>query len=254
MKKLLISAIFTISSICNAQGSYSLYNYELDRHQISYNTEETRSIASITKLFTAITIIRAGLELNEFIKIQGKSRGKFPKGALVSRRDVLKAMLISSDNLAAETLANTYPGGFNKYLAGVNEYVQGIGLTHTSIVDASGLLAGNTSSIDDLIKFLGKIQANSLIREITHERQVTIALPKGKKVVKINLHNTNPSIFTYDNILISKTGFTSQAGRCVIMLVEKAGLPYAVVILGQKNVKERSKIASELILADPKLQ
>ena len=58
-------------------------------------------------------------------------------------------------------------------------------------------------------------------------------------------------MFTFDNILISKTRFTNPAGRCVLMLVEKQGRQYAVIVLGQKNVKERSKIASALITAMP---
>ena len=78
-----------------------------------------------------------------------------------------------------------------------------------------------------------------------------ISIPKGKRTLKIHLRNTNPSIFVFDNILISKTGFTSPAGRCVVMLVEKNGTYNAVVVLGQKNVKARSRIANDLITVDP---
>jgi len=73
----------------------------------------------------------------------------------------------------------------------------------------------------------------------------------GKKTVKIHLHNTNPSIYIFDNILISKTGYTNPAGRCVVMLVEKNNTYNGIVILGQKNVSARSKIATDLIKADP---
>jgi D-alanyl-D-alanine carboxypeptidase len=76
-------------------------------------------------------------------------------------------------------------------------------------------------------------------------------VPKGRKEIKINLHNTNPSLFKYDNILISKTGFTNPAGRCVLMLVEKQHQLYGIVILGQKNIQDRSKLATDLITADP---
>jgi len=160
-------------------------------------------------------------------------------------------MLISSDNLAAETLANTYPGGFDTYLEDANRWITGWGLINTRVVDASGLLPGNVSNVNDLVKFLAKIQGNSVIRDITKERNTTVSVPKGKKSLTINLKNTNSTLFQFDNILISKTGTTNAAGKCVVMIVEKAGSPYAVVILGQKNAQERSILASDLITIMP---
>ena len=160
-------------------------------------------------------------------------------------------MLISSDNLAAETLANTYPGGFNQYITDVNSYARGMGLVNTTIVDSTGLLPGNTSNTIDLIRFIGRIKENAVIRKIASDRNDEIKVPKGKKTLKISLHNTNPSIFVFENILISKTGFTNAAGRCVVMLVEKNKQLYAVIILGQKNVQARTKIATDLIKAEP---
>jgi D-alanyl-D-alanine endopeptidase (penicillin-binding protein 7) len=129
--------------------------------------------------------------------------------------------------------------------------VQGTGLTSTTIVDASGLLAGNVSTIDNLVTLLHRIKDHDVIREISNERTTTLKLPKGKKTVKINLRNTNPTLFQFDNIIISKTGFTSPAGRCVAMLVRKEDRLYAVVVLGQPNVKERSQLANELISKEP---
>jgi D-alanyl-D-alanine carboxypeptidase len=251
MKRALIALALYAAGIASASGSYALYNYDREEWQVSHNSNEVRSIASITKLFTAMTILRSGVELNERVKVQGKSGGRFPRGTLVSRNDLMKAMLISSDNLAAETLANTYPGGFNTYIEDANRWITGWGLIDTRVVDASGLLAGNVSSINDLVKFLARIQDNRVIQDITKERHTSIAVPKGKKTITINLKNTNSSLFQFDNILISKTGTTNAAGKCVIMLVEKAGSPYAVVILGQKNSKIRTELASDLILARP---
>ena len=251
MKKLLVTlALYTVT-LCSAQGSYALYDYQQEHYQIHHNVNEVRSIASITKLFTAVTILRSGVELDEKVKVTGKSGGRFPRGTLVSRNDLMKAMLISSDNLAAETLANTYPGGFDVYLEDANRWIWGWGLVDTRVVDASGLLAGNVSSVNDLVKFLAKIQDNAVIRKITQERQTTVNLPKGKKTLTINLKNTNSTMFQFDNILISKTGTTNAAGKCVIMLVEKNKDLHAVVLLGQKNAKERTALASDLISIPP---
>ena len=251
MKKTLIALAMYAFSSCYANGAYALYNYEREEWQVSHNTNEVRSIASITKLFTAVTILRSGVDLNEKVKVTGKSGGRFPRGTMVSRNDLMKAMLISSDNLAAETLANTYPGGFGTYLEHANEWITGWGLIDTRVVDASGLLAGNVSSVNDLVKFLARIQDNAVIRKITGERNTIVSVPKGKKTLTINLKNTNSTMFHFDNILISKTGTTNAAGKCVIMLVEKSGAPYAVVVLGQKNAQSRSALAADLITATP---
>jgi D-alanyl-D-alanine endopeptidase (penicillin-binding protein 7) len=248
--KFIIALLLLVSQTAYAQkGAYVLYDYDLDRSQVTHNVDDVRSIASITKLFTAIVVLRSGVELDEKVKVQGKSGGRFPKGMMVSRNNLMRAMLISSDNLAAETLAHTYPGGFDKFILDTNEYARGMGLINTRIVDSSGLLAGNVSTAADLITFLWKIRNNEVIRNIAKERNDHISLPKGKKTITINLQNTNPSLLVFDNILISKTGFTNAAGRCVIMLVEKNKTLHGIVILGQKNVKDRSQIANDLITA-----
>jgi len=254
MKKIFLLFCICISSMSYAQpsqGAWGLYDYDLIEYQMVYNRSDVRSIASITKLFTATTILRQGLDLDERVKVTGKSKGRFSRGAMVPRIDLMKAMLISSDNLAAETLAHSYPGGFDAFITDTNQWVQGTGLTNTKIVDASGLLAGNVSTIDNLVALLYRIKDHDVIQEISNERTTTLKLPKGKKTVKINLRNTNPTLFQFDNIIISKTGFTSPAGRCVAMLVRKEDRLYAVIVLGQPNVKERSQLANELISKEP---
>ena len=251
MKKTLIALAMYAFGSCYASGAYALYNYEREEWQVSHNTQEVRSIASITKLFTAVTILRSGVDLDERVKVTGKSGGRFPRGMMVSRNDLMKAMLISSDNLAAETLAHTYPGGFDTYLEDANRWITGWGLINTRVVDASGLLAGNVSNVNDLVKFLARIQDNTVIRTITGERNTIVRVPKGKKTITVNLKNTNSTMFQFDNILISKTGTTNAAGKCVIMLVEKSGAPYAVVVLGQKNSQTRTALATDLITATP---
>ncbi len=250
MKKIFVTLILSLSSTLYAQssqGAWGLYDYDRAEYQMVYNRGEVRSIASITKLFTANTILRAGLDLDEKVKVQGKSGGRFPHKSMVSRMDLLKAMLISSDNLAAETLANTYPGGFNVFLEDTNRWVQGWGLIDTKIVDASGLLPGNQSSVDNLTLFLLRIKDQEVIRKISSENQATLNLPKGRKIIKIHLKNTNPVMFQFDNILLSKTGTTNAAGKCVVMLVEKSKTLHAVIVLGQKNGEERNKLAQAFI-------
>ena len=250
MKKLLF-LILWISTSSYAEGAYALYDYDQHEYQVSFNTHEVRPIASITKLFTAVTILRSGVELNEKVRVKGKSTGRFPNGMLVTRHDLMRAMMISSDNRAAETLANTYPGGFDTFIQDTNAYIRGRGLVHTNIVEPTGLSNNNVSTANELISFLGAVKDNEALRKYADEKSADILVPRGKKYIHIKLHNTNPSIFKFDNILISKTGYTNPAGRCVVMLVEKDKKHYGIVVLGQKNVKERSELVNGLITTPP---
>ena len=250
MKKLFITGLLCLSSIGYAQpsqGAWGLYDYDRVEYQQVYNRREVRSIASITKLFTATTIVRSGLDLDQAVKVQGRSGGRFARGSMVKRIDLMRAMLISSDNLAAETLALTYPGGMDAFLYDTNQWVRGWGLIDTTIVDASGLLAGNQSTVDELIFLMQRIKDIEVINKISREEQAVLKVPKGKKTITIHLKNTIPIVFHYDNILLSTTGTTNAAGKCVVMLVERAGSVHGVVILGQKNGQERTKISEMLI-------
>jgi D-alanyl-D-alanine endopeptidase (penicillin-binding protein 7) len=252
----LASILLTLTSIlavasAHAGPSQALYDLELDQYQVANNVQEIRPMASITKLFTAITLLRRGVDLEELVPVQGSSRGHFTRGMRVSRLNLMKAMLISSDNLAAETLALTYPGGMSEFLQDANAYARGVGMLHTRLVDSSGLGVGNQTTAAELVTFLARIQHNPVLAAIAAERHEQLRIPKGRKKLTINLRNTNPSLFHFDNIVLSKTGFTNPAGRCVVMLVEKQGRRYAIVILGQRNIQERSRIADTLITADP---
>lgn len=281
MKKLLILLLITFVSLVNAEpakktyhqkhklhkvkiskkkikqpyrrfglvNSYALFDYTNGQFNNELNRNDIKSIASITKLFTAITVINSKVDLNEKIYIAGENGGKIPRKTFVSRLDLLKAMVTNSDNLAAEVLAKNHPGGFKQFIIDVNSYNQSIGLTNTTIVDSSGLLADNKSTATDLVIFLHHIKDNQIIREISNLRdhQIAVPKPKNKKIYTVKFHNTNPDIYKMDNVLISKTGFTNPAGRCVVMLVQKDQKLYALVVLGARDPRERSKILHQLL-------
>lgn len=230
-----------------ATGSYVLFDYDNQEFNDEFNRNQVRSIASITKMFTAITVINSSANLYEKLHIAGHNGGKVPRGSYVSRMDLLKAMVMNSDNLAAEVLANNHPGGFQKFIEDANTYNRNIGLVHTEIVDSSGLLPGNVSTASELVLFLNSIKNNPVIQDIGALRNFDLSVPKGKRTYHIKFHNTNPELYKYDNILISKTGFTNSAGRCVMMLVEKGSKVYGLIVLGQPNVQRRSQIVAKLM-------
>jgi D-alanyl-D-alanine endopeptidase (penicillin-binding protein 7) len=156
----------------------------------------------------------------------------------------MRAMLMSSDNLAAESLAHAHPGGYDQFLKDINWHLGINGFKETKIVDPTGLLAGNVSTVDELKEFLFILRRIDIIEYYSSEKFYTVKyqLPKSKKQITINLRNTNPQIFTYDNIVLTKTGFTNAAGRCLAMLVEKDGVLYAMITLGNRDVQQRSRV------------
>ena len=231
----------------NGTGAYGLRSWDEYQWQHSYNVDEVRSIASITKLFTAVTVLNSEVNLTELVKVQGHTSSKFTTGMMVSRLELLRAMLISSDNRAAESLAHAHPGGMSKFIRDVQWEIGNMGLTNTKIVEPTGLSPMNISTVDDLSNFLFYMRNNIIIRSIAAERTHQTQVVKGKKRITFNLRNTNPAMFTYDNILISKTGTTNAAGKCVAMLIERNGALFAVVVLGQKNGHQRTMIVEELL-------
>jgi D-alanyl-D-alanine endopeptidase (penicillin-binding protein 7) len=156
-------------------------------------------------------------------------------------------MLMSSDNLAAESLAHAHPGGYEQFISDVATNISDMNLKNTVIVDSTGLLPGNQSSVNDLTDFLFTLRKYPLIQQLSSEKLHTTEYRKGKKTIKVVLKNTNPQMWTYDNIILTKTGFTNPAGRCLAMLVEKGDQLYSVVSLGNKTVVQRSKNITALM-------
>jgi len=252
MKKYLIGTIMLTAHWASlATGAYGVRSWSEYDWQHSYNVTEVRSIASITKLFTAVTVLNSDVDLSELVRVQGHSTSKFATGMMVPRIELMRAMLISSDNRAAESLARAHPGGYSQFLRDVQWEIGNMGLANTKIVEPTGLSPMNISTVEDLSDFLFYMRNNQLIRSITGERTHQTQVIKGKKKIIVNLRNTNNAVFTYDNILISKTGTTNAAGRCVAMLIERDGDLFAVVVLGQKTSGQRNTIVVRLMKDTP---
>lgn len=248
MKWILIF-LLCISTSAKAE-LFAVYNFNKNQITAHSGKENRVPIASITKLFTALAILENNLDLTEKIYIQNKTRGRVPNGVWMTRLDLLKAMLIASDNKASEALAHSFPGGYSVFLQFINQYVQNIGLTNTTIVDSSGLLAGNESTAEDLVKLIPHLKNFPSIVEITRKIKETLQFDTNKKKnVKLEIKNTNPDIDKY-NIIISKTGYTSKAGRCLLLVVESHNDYYGLVVLGEKSVKSRSETIKTLITND----
>lgn len=249
MKKILIFfLLLTLNNISYANNSYGLYNSINDTYEVEKDTTDVRSIASITKLFTAYTVINSGVNIYETITVSGKSNGRFANGAKVERYELLRAMLMSSDNRSAESLAKAHPGGYDQFLIDVNMHVEKMGLENTKIVDSSGLMGANVSTVKELTRFLMILKDYPLIKYLSSTQQYLVEYipPKRKKPVKVQLRNTNQWVFKHNEIVLTKTGWTTAAGRCLAMLIEKNGILYSLVTLGNNNVKQRAKFISDM--------
>lgn len=245
MRYILLCFCLTISQAW--ANSHALYNYDTKEYITKQNVESIHSIASITKLFTAMTILESGVELDKRINVECRVRGSNGKNIEMSRRDLLTVMIVASDNCAADTLANDYPNGYSSFVQARTKLIKNMGLKNTRLHDATGLSVFNSSTVSDLITFAPIAYGNLFLRSISNLPAATVrSVRKGKETV-IKVYNTNPSVYNHKEIVISKTGFTNSAGRCVLMMVKKLDYFYAVIVLGEPTVRARTKQAERLL-------
>jgi D-alanyl-D-alanine endopeptidase (penicillin-binding protein 7) len=196
---------------------------------------------------TAMVALDHDLNLDRPLKLVGKTRGVLPRGTW-TRGEILQAMLVRSDNDAAETLAADYPGGRTAFLAAMNIKADLLRMPHAHFSDASGLDNRNVTTLIGVKRLLLASAEYPLIRDISVQKQALFDQRFKKKIRKIELPNTNKDLlFEFDNIVVSKTGLTTPAGWCVGMVVEQKGQRYVVIVLGARNKLERLKIAKEIM-------
>jgi serine-type D-Ala-D-Ala endopeptidase (penicillin-binding protein 7) len=201
-------------------------------------------IASLTKLMTALVVLDGQQPLDEVIKITAddrwKGKGAFshiPVGAKLTRGDLLRLALMASENLAARTLARNYPGGLPAFVRTMNVKAKALGMTKTRFDDASGLSSLNVSNARDLVKLVNAVSRDSRIREFSTLRSHEVRLGKRAFVYR----NTNLLIGRPDwEILVQKTGFTNDAGQCLVMEAMIAERPVIMVFLNSFGTLTRT--------------
>lgn len=192
-------------------------------------------IASLTKLMTAMVILDARQDMNELISIEEAdvdtmkySSSRVPVGAVLSRAAILELALMSSDNRAAAALARTYPGGRMAFLKAVKEKLIALGMHNSSIEEPTGLSPHNRSTATDLVRLATAASYYPEINRMTTEAEDLIDI-NGQLT---HYRNTNRLVGKEGwNILLSKTGFTREAGRCLIMRIQTAEKHIIVVLL-----------------------
>ena len=203
----------------------------------SKNADEVTPIASITKLMTAMVVLDAKLSLDEPLQITGddialikNTKSRLPIGSYFRRDDLMRLALMASDNRAASALGRNYPGGLPAFVDAMNNKSRELGLTHTRFVDASGLAPGNVSSAGDLGKLVMAATSYELIREYSTTEAVNVTLPDSKR--KLSFVNTNRLVRGSEwQIGLSKTGYISESGLCLVMQAIIANQPVVIVLL-----------------------
>ena len=203
----------------------------------SKNADEVTPIASITKVMTAMVVLDAKLPLDEALQITGddidllkNTKSRLPIGSHFRRDDLMRLALMASDNRAASALGRNYPGGLAAFVDAMNAKAHELGLTHTRFVDSSGLAPGNVSSAGDLGKMVMAASNYELIREYSTTEAVNVTLPDSKR--KLSFVNTNRLVRGSDwQIGLSKTGYISESGLCLVMQAMIANQPVVIVLL-----------------------
>lgn len=201
------------------------------------NSHDQRSIASLTKLMTAVTFIADDPDLDRRVTVvsadtRAASVTYLRAGETLPLRDVLHLTLIASDNAAARVLARTSEGGSVAFIGRMNDMARQLGQTSSHYADPSGLDARNVSSAYDLSHLISFVSANPDLASVM--RKTDYQVRTSRRVVKI--HSTNKLLGTGMDVVGGKTGFISKAGYCLATLLQiPRGSQVAVVVLGAAN-------------------
>lgn len=221
--------------------SYSVQDLDTGEILRSRNDQEVRSIASITKLMTAVVVLDSGIDLTQEVVVKPipGMHSKLPKNIKLSLYDLMHLSLMSSDNLATKILAQHYPGGETSHMLAMNAKAREIGMVNTSYTDPTGLDETNVSTAVDLAKLVGHAERYELIKQFSTTPSYAIDVPGKKHHRTMAFHTTNHLVAENPNIILSKTGWIHQAGGCLVMLVQEQGRRLAVVLLNSRNTHTR---------------
>jgi serine-type D-Ala-D-Ala endopeptidase (penicillin-binding protein 7) len=206
---------------------------------LAKNTDHVMPIASITKLMTAIVVLDSGLPLLESITIDNDdvdrikgSRSKLKVGTTLMRAEMLKLALMASENRAAAALARNYPGGTEAFVREMNRRAEELGMNDTRFADATGLTPHNVSTAEDLAKLAEAAHNYPLIREYTTSNYFRLESEDHRRGRILQFVNSNRLIKSNSwEIGLSKTGYISEAGRCLVMQAMIADKPVIIVLL-----------------------
>jgi D-alanyl-D-alanine endopeptidase (penicillin-binding protein 7) len=202
---------------------------------LSRQAETAAPIASITKLMTAIVVIEGHQPLDETVQITEEDRehgrGAYSRlaiGTKLTRGDLLHLALMSSENRAAHALGRTYPGGVTAFVAAMNARAAALGMSGAHFVDPTGLSSDNMASPSDLSKLVIAASHEPTIQQFSTDETHSIRV--GRRTVEF--HNTDQLVRSPAwNIIVQKTGYIEEAGRCLVIKALIRGRAIVIVLL-----------------------
>lgn len=194
-------------------------------------------IASLTKLMTAVVVLESGAGLDEWLEVYERHRpaaanaySRIRIGSELRRADMLRLALMSSENLAAYTLARHHPGGYDAFVAAMNTKAAQLGMTDTTFVDPTGLSTDNISTAADLVKLANAATAHPQISDLSTTRYYSANFRQPR--YRLAYGNTNLLVHRDSwGVGISKTGYLTEAGRCLVMTSQIDGKEVITVLL-----------------------
>jgi D-alanyl-D-alanine endopeptidase (penicillin-binding protein 7) len=183
-----------------------------------------------------MVVLDAGLDLGEELAITEDdvdllkhTRSRLHVGAVLTRDDLMRLALMASENRAASALSRSYPGGTGAFVHAMNQKAVALGMSRSRFVDGSGLSSENVSTAEDLAKMVAAAYSYPLIQQYTTLTDYTVRLNNGKVLA---FRNTNGLVKNDQwHIDVSKTGYISEAGRCLVMQARIATKPVVIVLL-----------------------
>ncbi len=220
-------------------SSHSAMVVDLDSDQVLFadKPDTVRPIASISKLMTAVVTLDANLPMDEVIPVvihdTHELQGVYSRvrvNSEISRKEMLRLALMSSENRAASALAHNYPGGHERFVEAMNAKARALGMTSTHYVEPTGLSEHNVSTARDLVRLLRAARQYPMIRELSTTPSKTATFQHPNYVLGFN--NTNPLTRNPAwRIEVTKTGFINEAGHCLALLTHVQNRPVAMVLL-----------------------
>ncbi|MDR0564453.1 MAG: serine hydrolase [Azoarcus sp.] len=218
-----------------SSSAFYVVNQNTGEILLQRNARLVMPIASITKLMTAMVVLDSGSRMDEVLTISDDdvdylkgTHSRLGVGTQLTREEMLQLALMSSENRAASALARHYPGGREAFVAAMNVKARMVGMSETHFYDSTGLTPRNVSSPRDLSRLVAAAAGYPQIREFstTSERYVFINGQLRR------FGNTNGLVKSSDwNISISKTGYISEAGRCLVMQAWMLDQPLLIVLM-----------------------
>ena len=231
-----LAGLHQVSDPLDLKSSVALVmDQETSEVLLRKNDHAVLPIASITKLMTGLLVAEAKLPMDEMITItkedvdtEKNSSSRLRVGTTLTRGEMLHLALMSSENRAAHALGRTYPGGLQHFVQLMNMKAKLLGMSETQFVEPTGLSSRNQSSAHDLATLVNVAHSNALVREFSTSPSYEVAV--GNRTLQFN--NTNRLVKSdHWEIGLQKTGYISEAGRCLVMQAEVAGRKIIMVFL-----------------------